>query len=80
MAGISVSAASSISAMPAISPGASVLSDSRLATSRAANAAMTVAPAEAMTSPTRSTVNRRLSLALSPPAIRSRCRNIMKTK
>jgi hypothetical protein len=52
MAGTSVTAARSMSAMPMIKPGASVRRDSRLATSRAANAAMTVAAAEVITSPT----------------------------
>ncbi len=55
MAGTRVSAANSISATPTMRPGASVRSDSRLATSSAANAAITVAAADVMTSPTRTT-------------------------
>ena len=79
MAGTSVRAARSMSVTPTISPGARVRSDSRLATSNAAKAAMTVAAAEVITTPTRVTEKRRLPLASSPPAIRSRCRNNKKT-
>lgn len=79
IAGASVSAASSISATPTISPGASVRSDSRLATSSAANAAMTVAAAEAITTPTRLTAVSSAFSAGSPLATCSRWRNSRKT-
>src|ERR1700722_12195444 len=55
IAGAKVTAAASIKATPTIKPGARVRRDSRLATKSAANAAITVAAAEAITTPTRLT-------------------------